>query len=227
MSKEKVVSVVVLVLLVAAAVAGFVFYGKDKVSDQVATIDKTVAVVNGVEIKKSAFDSQLASTISALTAQGVDTTSTSSVATIQTQVLDGLIANELVAQGMAKAGVKATDSEVQAQYDSLVTQAGGVEKFTEQLKTANLTEAQLRTNISNQLSIQKYLLQNIDAASVTVTDAEIKSFYDTNTKGQTNVPALKDVSEQIKQQLILNKQQVLVNDFLAKLRASATVTTSL
>ncbi len=226
MSKEKVVSVVVLVLLVAAAVAGFAFYGKDK-AQEVAVVDAAVAIVNGVEIKKSVFDSQLASAISSLSTQGVDTTSTSSVATIKTQVLDGLIANELVAQGMAKAGVKATDEEVQAQYDTLVTQAGGADKFAEQLKTANLTDAQLRTNILNQLSIQKYLLQNINTASVTVTDAEIKSFYDTNTAGQTNVPALKEVCEQIKQQLILNKQQVLVNEFIAKLRASATVTTSL
>lgn len=227
MSKEKVISIVVLILVVIGVV-GFAVYGKDKSdTQQVATTDTAVATVNGVEIKKSVFDTQFAAAIASLSGQGVDTTSTSSVATIKGQVLDNLIANELVNQGVAKAGVKASDADVEAQFQALVTQAGDAQKFAEQLKTANLTEAQLRTNISTQLAIQAYLLQNINASSTAVTDAEIKKFYDDNTKGQTGVPALKDVSAQIKQQLTLNKQQALVNEFIAKLRASATVQTNL
>lgn len=222
MSKEKVVSILVLIVVVGAIV-GFAVYGKGKTSGETAKVDATVAVVNGVEIKQSAFDTQLASAISSLSAQGTDTTSTSSVAVIRGQVMDSLIANELVAEGVAKAGIKASDADVETQFQALVTQSGGAEKFAEQLKTANLTEAQLRANIANQLAIQAYLLQNIDAKSVVVTDAEIKKFYDDNSKGQTGVPPLKDVSAQIKQQLTLNKQQVLVNEFIAKLRAGATV----
>lgn len=222
MSKEKVVSIVVLVLIVGAIV-GFAVYGKGKTVGEVAKVDATVAVVNGVEIKQSAFDTQLAAAISSLSAQGTDTTSTSSVAVIRGQVMDSLIANELVAEGVAKAGIKASDADVETQFQTLLTQAGGADKLNEQLKIANLTEAQLRTNIANQLAIQAYLLQNIDSKSVVVTDAEIKKFYDDNSKGQTGVPPLKEVSAQIKQQLTLNKQQVLVNEFIAKLRAAAAV----
>lgn len=226
MSKEKVISIVVLVLVILGVV-GFVIYGKDKVEPQVATTDTAVATVNGVEIKKSAFDTQYAAAITSLSGQGVDTTSTTSVAAIKLQVLDSLIANELVNQGVVKAGVKASDADIEAQYQALVTQAGDAQKFADQLKAANLTEEQLRANIATQLAIQAYLLQNIDSSKAVVTDAEIKKFYDDNTAGQTGVPALKDVSEQIKQQLILNKQQSLVNEFIAKLRAAATIQTNL
>ncbi len=225
MSKEKIISIVVLVLI-AGGLIGWAVLGKSPTS-QVTTNNDPVATVNGVVLTQSEFDSQYANAIISLKAQGNDVTSTSSVATIRQQVLDSMIANELVMQGIAKANIKASDSDVEKQYQVLLTQAGDAEKLKAQLTAANLTEAQLRTNIANQLAIQTYLLANINTASTTVTDAEIKKFYDDNTKGQTDVPALKDVSDQIKQQLTVNKQQALVNDFLVRLRASATIETNL
>jgi hypothetical protein len=108
-----------------------------------------------------------------------------------------------------------------------VTQAGGQDKFNEQLTAANLTDAQLRANIASQLAIQTFLLQNISTSSATVTEAEMKQFYDDNTKGQTDVPKYADVKAQIEQQLVQQKQQALVNDFIAKLKAQATITTNL
>lgn len=226
MNKEKALSILVL-LLVVGAVVGFAIYGSKKGKAPVVATVENVATVNGVKIPKTNFDAQLATAIASLNSQGIDTTSTTSVATIRQQVLNDLIANELVLQGVAKAGIKTSDADVEKQYQVLLTQAGDAEKLKAQLTAANLTDAQLRQNIATQLAIQTYLLQNIDSASIVITDAEIKKFYDDNSKGQTGVPPLKDVKDQIKQQLILNKQQVMVNDFIAKLRASATVETTL
>lgn len=226
MNKEKIVSIIILVLVVGGIV-GFAMFGSKKTETPVAMTAEPVATVNGVDLTQADFDSQLASAITSLKAQGTDTTSTSSVTAIKQQVLDNMIANELVNQGVAKTGIKASDADVEAQYQALVTQAGGADKFQAQLATANLTDAQLRANIAKQLTIQAFLLANISTSSATVTDAEVKKFYDDNAKGQTGVPAFKDVSAQIKQQLILNKQQLLVNDFIAKLKATATITTNL
>ncbi len=225
MSKEKIISIVVLVLI-AGGLIGWAVLGKNPAS-QAATNSNPVATVNGTALTQADFDSQYASAITSLKAQGTDVTSTSSVATIKQQVLDSMIANELVMQGIAKAGIKTSDADVEKQFQLLLQQAGDAEKLSAQLAAANLTEAQLRTNISKQLAIQTYLLANIDSTKTAVTDAEIKKFYDDNTKGQKDVPTLKEVSEQIRQQLTLNKQQTLVNEFLAKLRAEATVETHL
>ncbi len=230
MNKEKIISIAVLVLIVGA-VAGFAMFGKkaDKaqIGDTATTTAEAVATVNGVAIPQSDFDNQFAAAITSYKSQGIDTTSATTTAQIKSQVLDNLIANELVTQATLKAGVKAADADVQKQYDALIAQAGGADKFQTQLTGANMTEAQLRANIAKQLAIQTFLLQNINVASTTVTDAEIKKFYDDNSKGQTNVPKLKDVSEQIKQQLLITKQQALVNNFVAQLRATAVITTNL
>ncbi len=146
---------------------------------------------------------------------------------IKNQVLNDLIGNELLTQGAKAAGASTTQAEVDAQVSALVTQVGGQDKFKEELTKAALTEAQLRENISKQLTIQKYLLNNIDANSAVATDAEITEFYNTNVKGQTGAPALKDIKEQIKQQIINTKQQTLIVNFVAQLRAKAQVETSI
>jgi hypothetical protein len=224
MSKEKIISIVVLVLI-AGGLVSWAVLGK-KAAPAVATA-QPVATVNGVALNQADFDTQYAAAVTSLKAQGTDTTSSTSVKTIKQQVLDGMIANELVMQGIAKAGLKANDADVETQYQTLLSQAGDADKLKAQLAAANMTDIQLRENIAKQLAIQSYLLANIDQTKTTVTDAEIKKFYDDNTKGQKDVPALKDVSAQIKQQLVLNKQQALVNEFIAKLKAEATITTNL
>ena len=228
MNKEKIFSVGALVVLIVAATLYGVF-GMKK-SDKMAldtNASANVALVNGVPITQKAFDTQLASATTTLKAQGADVTSPDKLATIKTQVLTDLINNELVGQEIVKAGIKVTSTQVDAQLQAVITQVGGADKLAAQLSAAGMTEATLRDNIAKQISIQTYLTSNIATSSVTVTDAEIKKFYDDNTKGQTGAPPLKQVSAQIKQQLITNKQQLLVNDFLVTLRAKATIVNNL
>ncbi len=84
------------------------------------------------------------------------------------------------------------------------------------------------------------MLANIEPAKVAVTDAEVKKFYDDAVTAQKEadkklpkdqkpqpIPALKDISEQIKQQLTLQKQQAEVVAFVAALRAKASIETTL
>lgn len=222
MDKEKIFSIGALVLLLVAA-GLYGVYGTKKGAQTAQTAVTNVALVNGMPITKPVFDSQLAAATSTLKSQGADVESVDKLTQIKTQVLNDLINTEIVNQEIAKAGIKATPEQVEAQFQAVVGQLGGKDKLDAQLKAANMTEATLRENIAKQIAIQAYLLQNIAASSITVSDAEIKKFYDDNAKGKTNVPPLKDLKEQIKQQLITTKQQALVNEFIAKLRATAKV----
>lgn len=223
MNKEKIISIVVVVLVVAG-VAGFALFGK---GPEAAKVEGSVAKVNGVEITRTAYDEQLALAINAYKGQGIDVDNAENLAQIKTQVLDDLINNELVTQGIAAAGIKITDAQVEEQVQILVTQAGDMDKLKEQLVISNLTEEQLRTNISRQLAVQAYLAQNIDMASVTVSDAEVTQFYNDNVKGQEGAPSQKELEDQIKQQIISNKQQLLINTFIASLRGKSEVETTL
>ena len=221
MDKEKMISIVVLVLLVLGA-GWYGFFGMKK-GDTVKTPKaEVVATVNGVDITKTDFDSQLVSSITNLKTQGIDTEATTTQDQIKAQVLDDMINNEIVNQEIVKIGLKATDAEVNAEFQNILTQIGGQDKLNAQLASVNMTEAKLKENITKQLLVQRYLLQSIATSTLTATDKEIKLFYDETSKTQ-KLPPLKDVSEQIKQQIIKNKGQSLVNEFVKTLRAKATV----
>jgi FKBP-type peptidyl-prolyl cis-trans isomerase (trigger factor) len=220
MTKNNIIVIVVLAVLVV----GLAIFGLSKAKAPVT--DGKVATVNGVVITKTAYDEQVASLTASLQAQGVNTTDPAKQTEINKQALDNLINNELVAEGIKSSGIVATDAEVETQFQATVTQSGGQDGFKAALTKANLTEAQLRTNIKNQLEIQKYLAANVKVDGITVSDSEISAFYTEYSKAQgTSTPALKDISAQIKQQITLNKQQTLINDFVASLRAKANVQT--
>jgi hypothetical protein len=229
-SKKKYIPIVILAIVVLAVVGYFVF-GKNKIFSPASSA--SVATVNGVTITKTAYDTLLDSSLASYKAQGVDVTDATKLSQIKTQVLNNLISDELINQGVVAAGIKITSEDVEKQFQAIVTQTGGAEKFQAELVKNNLTEAQLRENVSKQMAIQKYLLQNIDTKSVTVSDAEISQFYSDYTKAQKAsdpkavVPALKDLSDQIKQQIITNKEQAMVVSFIDALRAKANVVTSL
>ncbi len=226
MSKTNMIVGGVVALLIVGGLSYAVFgMDKEKKTDEVAIVP-TVATVNGVSITRAAFDSQLASTMASLKAQGVDTASTTVVATIKAQVLNDLISNEVVTQELIKSGIKVSNDSVETQYQTILTQLGGADKLKEQLAAANLTETQLRENIAKQIAIQTFLLQNIASTSITVSDKEISDFYKDYAKANKDAPALKDLSAQIKQQITLNKQQVLVNQFIAELKAKAKIEAS-
>ena len=220
-SNKVIITIVVLIVLAVLGYFAFVRSG---------TAVPSVATVNGVVISKTTFDAQLASTIASYTTQGLDATSTAALAQIKTQVLNNLVATELLNQGAKAAGITASSTEVDAQYQALLTQAGGADQLKTQLTQNKMTDAQLRANIAQQLTIQAYLLQNIDVNSITASDAEVSAFYAQysaaqKAAGQT-VPTLASLSAQIKQQIISNKEQTLIANFIAGLQAKATIATS-
>lgn len=225
MSKEKIIAGVVAVVIVAGGV-GYMVYGKSNKEVAVAQPVEKVATVNGVEIAKSAYDSQLASAITTLKARGVNTDDATQLTQIKNQVLTDLINNEVLNQAVIASGVTATADEVEKQVQSLVAQVGGADKFAGELVKANLTEAQLRDNISKQLAAQKYLLTKIDVSKAVASEEEITKFYNDNVKGQTGAPALKDVKEQIRQQIVNTKQQQLVLAYVETLKVGAKIETS-
>ena len=234
-SKVKDISIVVLVLAVLV-MGGYLISSKigdaGKVTAEEQAKVASVATVNGTPILKDVFDTQLAAAVATYKAQGVDTADAAKLATIKTEVLNNLTSNELVNQAIAAAGIKATPEEVEKQFQALLTQTGGADKLKDELAKNNLTEAQLRENIAKQIATQTYLLQNIDSKSITVTDAEIAAFYADYSKAQKaggakTVPTLKELSDQIKQQITLNKQQAMVKTFVDSLRAKAKIETTI
>ncbi len=139
------------------------------------------------------------------------------------QVVDALIANALVMQDAAAQGAVATETEIDQQIAQVRSQFDTEAEFEAALQEQGVTLNEFRAGVADQLTIQKYLTANIDTNAITVTEEEIQTAYDQIAASQDDIPTLEDVSSQIESLLLQQKQQQLINELVAELRADAEI----
>jgi foldase protein PrsA len=120
--------------------------------------DSTVAVasVNGTNITKEQLYDKL------IEAGGENT-------------LQAMITTELVDQEAKKANITVTDEDINTELEDLKAQFGGEAAFNAALAQSSMTVDDLKLQMPLQVKLRKIL-----EPQVTITDAEIKDFYDQN-----------------------------------------------
>ncbi len=94
------------------------------------------------------------------------------------QVLRTLIDNEIILQRAEKAGLLATDADVEAKFAELrapYTQ----EEFQKQLSERKMTSEDLKAELRKQLSVEK-LINKETTSHISITDKDITDFYNAN-----------------------------------------------
>jgi peptidyl-prolyl cis-trans isomerase SurA len=93
-------------------------------------------------------------------------------------LLSSLITNEIMLQRAQKLGLAATDADVQAEFNKMKAPYTE-EEFQKQLGERKLTEADLKSQLHRQLTVDKLVNKEI-ASKITITDADVASFYNAN-----------------------------------------------
>ncbi|MDP9053099.1 MAG: SurA N-terminal domain-containing protein [Acidobacteriota bacterium] len=101
------------------------------------------------------------------------------------EVLRSLIDNQLMLQRAEKAGLVATDADVDARLNELKAPYTK-EEFDKQLKRQGLTLDELRARIRKDESVKKLFNKEI-TSRINITDAEVAGFYNSN-RGSFNFP---------------------------------------
>lgn len=206
------------IVLVGALIAGGYYFFTRNTTDV-----SPVAVVNNIKIARAQFNDSVAMITQTASLQGADLSDPEVQSSINSQAVNLLIDNSLLIQGAKEAGFEATDEQVQSEYDTLVEQLGGVDALNARMTEVGLTEEKLRQNISEKILVDAYLTDKTDIENVSATDEEITSFYDSLKAQGGEVPPLADVKAQIEAQIIGQKKQTIVADFLATLREGAKI----
>jgi peptidyl-prolyl cis-trans isomerase C len=136
------------------------------------------AVVNGTVITQDELDSQMNMVVDRLQASG-RFPDVSQLEEIRGQVLENLIARELLYQESQKKGIKISEEEVNEQLVSLKGQFPNEEEFNKALKRMNLTEASIKEKLARDLSLKK-LIDHEVAPKVKLSDMDIRAFYENN-----------------------------------------------
>lgn len=144
------------------------------------------ATVNGVDITQEEFVKNYASqrnyyTLSAgsesyLTEKSPQDPSKTMDQVIKESVLNDLIDMEILKQDAEKLGIKAEDSEIDKELNTVKEQMGGQEAFNEQLKQMGSNEAYYREYFTN-LNIMKQYYK-VKEKEFKASEDEIKKYYD-------------------------------------------------
>jgi parvulin-like peptidyl-prolyl isomerase len=154
----------------------------------------SVAVVNGTDISKTQFDGLLSQAERSYKSQKRPFPKPGSpeYQTLQQQAIEFLVQRAEYAQKAQQLGVKVTDKDIDARLAQIKKQyfQGNESKYEAQLKQQGLTDAQVRDDVRAQLVSEG--IYNKVTGKVTVSDAELKAYYDQHPE-QYSQPASRDV----------------------------------
>ena len=163
-----------LIVLTLITLASPAYAGESQSAEQ------KVAVVNGTVINQAEFDSEMNRVLERLQRTGRFPNDLER-SQIKKQVLENLIARELLYQESQKKGIKVDQKEIEAQLTALKGRFPSEVEFKKALSTMNLTEAGLRFQFERDLAIRKLLDDQIGGKS-TVSEKESRAHYDSNLK---------------------------------------------
>ena len=207
-SRRKLIPLLLLAL-VALLAAGC---GSDDESGGGTVPAGSIALVGEQAIPKEELDRLIAQTKTNYEAQEQEfpAAGTPAYENIKSNLVRSLVQQAQWEQAGAAMGIKVTEDEVNSQLASLKEQFfnGDEEKYQEELEKQGLTEEQLREQIESKLLSDKIYAAVTKKA--TVTDAEVKAYYDQN-KAQYEQPESRQVRH------ILVKKEALANEIHTKL----------
>jgi parvulin-like peptidyl-prolyl isomerase len=136
--------------------------------------DPVIAKGNGFEIKRSELDAVMMGVKSTAAARG-QTIPPGQLTQIESQLLGRLIQDQLLLQKATDADRTNGVQKASLQMNMLLERFGSQEVLERQMKAVGLTVAELRSKITQENTAQAVKIRELN---VTVTDAEVKQYYD-------------------------------------------------
>jgi parvulin-like peptidyl-prolyl isomerase len=204
-----------LLVLTAALLAGCGGGGGNGLpsADKLASDD--VAVVGNTHITQKSFDTLMESGKQTLKQQGqkFPKQGTTEYETIKGQAVTALVQQAELNDKAASMGIEVTDKQVQNRLDAIKKQyyQGSTKKYLAAVKAQHVTDADVRTDIRNQL-IDQALFKKV-TKDIKVSDQKINQYFKAN---PTQFPS---AAKSRKVRHILVKQKALADSIYKQLKA--------
>lgn len=149
---------------------------------------------------------------------------------MRTLILDHIINETLLRQEAEKDGMTPSDAEVQENIESVKAQFPSEGELNQALAYQNMTLADLEADIYNELSVNKYLDENIESQDLVVSDEELIDYYEqfkasVEAQGQDQVVSIEEVRLQIEEMLEVEKFEEAKSGVIQELRAKSQIET--
>jgi len=221
--QQKILIIVIVGIIAVAAGAWFYFSGGEMPGQESSSESPdVVARVNGQDIGQAELE---ASEAQIAAGQGVEVSSLDAEtrSQLREQALDNLISRALIQQKAKEMGIAATEADIDAQIESIKAQFEDEAGYQATLNQEGLSEAELRSQIADEMVIRAYIEQALDLESVTATEEEVGAEYEQAAAANEGFPELSEVRGQIESSVIQQKQQQLITQHIQGLYAEADV----
>lgn len=202
----------------------------------VADLPDVVATVNDEEITREDFVTAYEPQFQQAAAQAQQAGSEVDQADLKKQTAEFMVNNLLLFQASDEAGVKVSTEDVDANIEELAAGSGvpSTEEFLTSLEEQGFTEDEVRTEVSKQLKIEKFLTQEADVKKPS--EQETRDLYDelsAQQEGQgedaaaATIPPFEQVQEELEQQLQGEAESAAADKILEDLRSKADINVAL
>lgn len=137
-----------------------------------------VAVVNGVKIPKKDLERKVELIKARYASQGMPVEG-QRLARLKETILDNLIEKELLFQESQAQGIEVDPKKIQKELDNLKGRFKSEADFQKKIASMNYSEDLLKKQIKENLAIRKLIDEKI-ASKISVSDEEIKDYYENN-----------------------------------------------
>lgn len=163
-------------LLVTLAVSAVLFSGCGLKSRE------TIIKVNDTQIQRAQFDkmfnAQAKNTMLGQMGIKIDKKKNGFMYyLIQDRVVNELIVKALLEQEAEKRGIKVTEEDINGQIESLMAQVGGKNELAKILKQHDISQADFKNDVAQEIKMKRLAK---DVGGVSVSDSEVKKYYDQN-----------------------------------------------
>ncbi|MGE5405420.1 MAG: peptidylprolyl isomerase [Candidatus Saccharibacteria bacterium] len=178
---------------------------------------KPPLVVNGQAVSQAEFEAETKAAVKYYQSQlGTDPTQDPEMKQqLMKDVMNNLVIKMVIKQEATRRGYKVTDKEVIDAEKQFITDLGGQEMLNKLLKQQGETRQSLRTQLREQLLMEK--LQDEVTKNITVSEKEARNYYDKNKEKFS-------VKRELKVAHILVKTEKEAKDIIKQLEAGADFT---
>lgn len=191
--------------------------------DETAENDKAVAIVNGTEITEDELNRYVEQYKTVYANLGVDFESEEGkkmIEELQTEVLNGLIDQQIIIQAAQKEGYSADPAEVEKMVEDFTAQFESKEKMKETLDALNMTEEDLEKEIEQSIIYNQYVEDQI--GEVEVTEEELEEAYAAHEK-ETGEELDEEMKQTISNQLVMQKEQEAFQKLVERLKQESEI----
>ena len=223
-SGKKKFIIIIIILLVAFAVGSFFLPESFNMWSKLGLSDgeNVAAVINGEKIMKNDLETKTSQAKGVLQAQG-SSIDEKALSEIKSQMLLSMVNEKILLQNAKKEGVSVSDAEVSTVYNDLIAKYESKESFEKELASKNLTEKEVKNNITDQMTLNKYIEKKIDANNIVATDSDISALYKNYSDKQENMPKIEEIKSQLAEQVKQEKYRLAVLELIEKLKKDGNV----